>query len=56
MNFLQDKSGIPSFKGGDILSYMIVTSCISYCYMLEGRSGKSLQNMIDTIGHARITK
>ena len=56
VNYLQVKSGIPSFSGGDILSYMVVTFCVTYCYMLEGRSGKSLQNMIDTISHARFTK
>ena len=51
-----EKTGTPSFLGGDVLTYMLITYPIAYCYMLEGRSGKSLQHMIDTIGHARITK
>ena len=44
---------IPKIRGGSILSYMIVTYVIAYCYVLEGRSGKSFQKMIDMIGTLR---
>ena len=46
---------IPSVKGGTIISYMLACYALSYCYVLETRSGSSVQSMIDQISHLQFT-